>query len=161
LYSNHAYAITGYNAGTNTFILYNPWGSYQPGALSWTQLQATCDQLCVCDTGGSVPMVGKRPAAVITRASFARVLDVAAPRSSPSAGDAAAPTAAAPVTAGSSAASNAAHRVFAAFDDHAALPWQSHDVASSVSRAGRASLIDATLLADDLWLPDEALAALV
>ena len=64
LYANHAYAITAYNAKTDTFTLYNPWGSspgeiqYQPGQLSWAQLQATCTQLCVCSTSGAVPFAG-------------------------------------------------------------------------------------------------------
>jgi hypothetical protein len=58
LYGNHAYAIIGYNAGSDTFILYNPWGSNQPGPLTWSQLQATTSQLCVADAFGSVPMSG-------------------------------------------------------------------------------------------------------
>lgn len=58
LYANHAYAITAYNASTDTFTLYNPWGSNQPGQLTWAQLQATCSQLCVCDTSGTVPITG-------------------------------------------------------------------------------------------------------
>ena len=51
---SHAYAIIGYNASTDTFTLYNPWGSNQPGQLTWSQLQATCSQLAVADTSGSV-----------------------------------------------------------------------------------------------------------
>ena len=58
LYRSHAYAIIGYNASTNTFTLYNPWGFDQPGQLTWSQLQATCTQLCVCNTSGSVPISG-------------------------------------------------------------------------------------------------------
>jgi hypothetical protein len=54
LYSNHAYAITGYNATTGTFTLYNPWGSDQPGQLTWAQLQASCDWANVADASGSV-----------------------------------------------------------------------------------------------------------
>ena len=54
LYPSHAYAIVGYNASTDRFTLYNPWGSNQPGPLSWSQLQATCTQLVVCSTAGSV-----------------------------------------------------------------------------------------------------------
>jgi hypothetical protein len=56
LYASHAYAIVGYNAFTDTFTLYNPWGSHQPGPLTWSQLQATCSQLAVADTSGSIPM---------------------------------------------------------------------------------------------------------
>ena len=55
---SHAYAITGYNASTDTFTLYNPWGIDQPGQLTWSQLQATCTQMAVADTSGSVPISG-------------------------------------------------------------------------------------------------------
>ncbi len=58
LYSSHAYAIIGYNASTDKFTLYNPWGSNQPGPLTWSQLQATCSQLAVADTSGSTPIIG-------------------------------------------------------------------------------------------------------
>ena len=57
LYANHAYAITAYNAKTDTFTLYNPWGSNQPGQLTWAQLQATCTQLCTCNITGTVPLL--------------------------------------------------------------------------------------------------------
>ena len=30
LYGSHAYAVTGYNASSGTFTLYNPWGFDQP-----------------------------------------------------------------------------------------------------------------------------------
>ena len=56
LYASHAYAITGYNASNDTFTLYNPWGMDQPGQLTWSQLQATCSQMAVANTSGSVPM---------------------------------------------------------------------------------------------------------
>jgi len=54
LYADHAYAIIGYNAGSDTFTLYNPWGMDQPGPLTWGQLQADCSQLAVADASGSV-----------------------------------------------------------------------------------------------------------
>jgi hypothetical protein len=54
LYQNHAYAIIGYNASSDTFTLYNPWGNCQPGQLTWSQLRATCTQLAVANTSGSV-----------------------------------------------------------------------------------------------------------
>ncbi len=38
--ANHAYIITGYNSTTKTFSLYNPWGTNQPPALTFTQLMA-------------------------------------------------------------------------------------------------------------------------
>jgi hypothetical protein len=55
LYPTHAYAIIGYDAAADKFTLYNPWGCMQPGQLTWSQLQATCSQLCVADTSGSLP----------------------------------------------------------------------------------------------------------
>jgi hypothetical protein len=58
LYANHAYAIVGYNATTDKFTLYNPWGSDQPGVLTWAQLQATCSQMAVADTTGTSPILG-------------------------------------------------------------------------------------------------------
>jgi hypothetical protein len=54
LYPSHAYAITGYNPSNDTFTLYNPWGNSQPNPLTWSQLQATCSQLCVDNPAGSV-----------------------------------------------------------------------------------------------------------
>jgi hypothetical protein len=58
LYASHAYAIVGYNASTDKFTLYNPWGTDHPGPLSWSQLQETCSQLAVADTSGSTPILG-------------------------------------------------------------------------------------------------------
>jgi uncharacterized lipoprotein NlpE involved in copper resistance len=66
LYANHAYAIIGYtinasNPAMDTFTLYNPWGpnpAWQPGPLTWSQLQADTTQLAVANASGSVPMSG-------------------------------------------------------------------------------------------------------
>ena len=58
LYADHAYAITGYNAGSDTFTLYNPWGFDQPGQLTWGELQTACTQLCTAVTSGTVPISG-------------------------------------------------------------------------------------------------------
>ena len=55
---DHAYAITGYNASSDTFTLYNPWGIDQPGQLTWAQLQAACTQFAVAVTSGTVPISG-------------------------------------------------------------------------------------------------------
>ena len=52
LVGNHAYTVIGYNAGTNTFQLYNPWGCYQPGPLTWAQLKADSWAFVVSDTSG-------------------------------------------------------------------------------------------------------------
>jgi hypothetical protein len=57
LYGGHAYAIIGYNAAAGTFTLYNPWGCDQPnGALTWSQLQSTCEGFVVASVAGSVPI---------------------------------------------------------------------------------------------------------
>jgi hypothetical protein len=57
LYGDHAYAVIGYNATAGTFVLYNPWGTDQPpAALSWAQLQATCDGFVVANPAGTVPI---------------------------------------------------------------------------------------------------------
>ena len=37
--ANHAYIITGYDATTQTFTLYNPWGVQHPAPLTFAQLQ--------------------------------------------------------------------------------------------------------------------------
>jgi hypothetical protein len=56
LYGCHAYAVTGYNASSKTFTLYNPWGFDQPSQLSWTQLVANTDDFTVANTSGTVPI---------------------------------------------------------------------------------------------------------
>ena len=58
LYGSHAYAVIGYNASTGLFTLYNPWGFDQPGVLSWSQLEATCDGFVVANAAGSTPISG-------------------------------------------------------------------------------------------------------
>ena len=54
LVGGHAYSVTGYNASTDTFTLYNPWGTSHPGALSWAQLQANCTWFTVADASTTV-----------------------------------------------------------------------------------------------------------
>ena len=46
LYGSHAYAVTAYNATTNTFTLYNPWGFDQPGQLTWSPTRSELLRLC-------------------------------------------------------------------------------------------------------------------
>jgi hypothetical protein len=51
--ANHAYILTGYNADTKKFLLYNPWGTTNQFSngnlksttleLTWSELQANCD----------------------------------------------------------------------------------------------------------------------
>lgn len=38
VYANHAYIITGYNAGNATFTFYNPWGIDSPAPLTYAQV---------------------------------------------------------------------------------------------------------------------------
>jgi hypothetical protein len=78
LYATHAYAIVGYNASTQTFTLYNPWGSNQPGQLTWSQLQAATTQLCVCDTSGTVAIVGAPTRVAAASASLPAIKSSAA-----------------------------------------------------------------------------------
>jgi hypothetical protein len=84
LYGSHAYAITGYNASTDTFTLYNPWGFDQPSQLTWSELQANTTQLAVASTSGTVPIsssVVKSTAGQIT--VHAAVLPAATPADIP------------------------------------------------------------------------------
>jgi hypothetical protein len=54
LYGNHAYSVTGYNAQSGTFTLFNPWGIDQPKqALTWAQLQTVCYGFATTSTSGS------------------------------------------------------------------------------------------------------------
>ena len=73
LYANHAYAIVGYNSSTDKFTLYNPWGSNQPGPLTWSQLQATTSQMAVADTSGSMPIAGAAVRAGLVKLSASLV----------------------------------------------------------------------------------------
>lgn len=68
LYASHAYAIVGYNSSSDTFTLYNPWGSDQPGPLKWSQLQSTCTQMAVADTTATAPINGTAVKAQAVRA---------------------------------------------------------------------------------------------
>jgi hypothetical protein len=78
LYSSHAYAIVGYNSATDTFTLYNPWGSNQPGQLSWSQLQATCTEMTVAGTSGTTPILGIAGKAASVGTALANGLPVSA-----------------------------------------------------------------------------------
>jgi len=57
LYGHHAYMVVGYTMATDTFQLYNPWGTDHPGPLTWTQLSADCAWFSVADTSGTVPII--------------------------------------------------------------------------------------------------------
>ena len=57
LYGSHAYGVTGYNAQSGTFTLYNPWGFDQPTcSLTWAELQANTDGFVVANTSGTTPL---------------------------------------------------------------------------------------------------------
>ncbi|MGA2033365.1 MAG: C2 family cysteine protease [Thermoguttaceae bacterium] len=60
LYGEHAYVVLSYNSGAQTFMLYNPWGSNQPGPLTWNQLVADCDVFTIADPTGTVPISAPR-----------------------------------------------------------------------------------------------------
>jgi hypothetical protein len=62
LYGNHAYQVVGYDGSTGKFTLHNPWGFLHPGALSWAQLQATCDFFSVADASGAASFFALPPA---------------------------------------------------------------------------------------------------
>jgi len=168
LYGSHAYAITGYNASKGTFTLYNPWGFDQPGQLTWSQLQATCTQLCVCATSGSVPISGAAGPAVPVKTSIAEQVSEVVAGVSSSASAAALPSAPAsagatfsqsglePVAAPGSLFSEAPSASQSLFDTWGSN-WQPQSppvsFAGSVDAAIPASLVDATFAADDLLSP--------
>jgi autotransporter-associated beta strand protein len=56
LVQSHVYAVTAYNATNQTFTLYNPWGTDQPGPLTWAQLEATCAYFVYQDASGTQPL---------------------------------------------------------------------------------------------------------
>ncbi len=53
LVGGHAYIVTGYDAGTDKFNLYNPWGVSHPSPLTWAQLQSNTSMFIVTSTSGS------------------------------------------------------------------------------------------------------------
>jgi hypothetical protein len=156
LYPSHAYAIVGYKAATDTFTLYNPWGSNQPGQLTWSQLQTTCSQLCVAGTSGSLPISGVVAAAVSVRTScFAAAFDAVAsmwPSESAVAGtvpqSGLAPTAAR--SGWSSAATNTSHKPLETCGSSWMVQSRHGRPVSPMHDALSAPLVDATFAAEDL-----------
>jgi hypothetical protein len=65
LYGSHAYAVTGYNATSNTFTLYNPWGFDQPGQLTWAELETSCSAFTAVTASGATPISGAVSAPVV------------------------------------------------------------------------------------------------
>ena len=74
LYANHAYAIVGYNASTDKFTLYNPWGCDQPDPLSWSPTpNGPRTQMAITGTSGTVPIAGAAVRAGLVRLSASLV----------------------------------------------------------------------------------------
>jgi hypothetical protein len=166
LYSSHAYAIIGYNASTDKFTLYNPWGSNQPGQLTWSQLQATCSQLAVADTSGSTPIIG----AVVKTGSVKTSLSYQLPEiaSGTSLRESAAATRSqsglAPAAArrgNFSAATSASRALFEVLGNSWAVHSHQDDLARPVHGSLPASLVDATFAADGQLLQSEVLESVV
>ena len=68
LFGSHAYAVTGYSSGL--FTLYNPWGYDQPIAMTWSQLELTCDGFAVANTTSSTPISGANLHAAVRAAAM-------------------------------------------------------------------------------------------
>jgi hypothetical protein len=162
LYPTHAYAIVGYNASTDTFTLYNPWGSNQPGPLKWNQLQSCCSQLAVANTSGSVAFGGVLAKTVTGSSPFApRAAGLAVGMASDEAATAVAweswpvPTATAGSVAGGAGAS---HALFALWDSGG----KAEPCRIGATDADRSDLLmrlaDATFADDILWTGSGALA---
>ena len=167
LYANHAYAIVGYNAATDKFTLYNPWGSNQPGALTWAQLQATCSQMAVADTTGTTPILGI--AVKSGTASLKSMFSARAPEASvsqlpdkPSATmQAQFDLPAIALGRGDYSSARASNVVFETMERDYFVHSRQTSNAERALHIMPAPLIDAMFAADGLSLPSEALAALV
>jgi hypothetical protein len=53
LVSQHAYMVASYNASNGTFQLVNPWGCYEPQALTWAELEEFCPEITVANTSST------------------------------------------------------------------------------------------------------------
>ena len=163
LYANHAYAITGYNASTKTFTLYNPWGSNQPGQLTWSQLQATCSQMAVAATSGSVAMSGAVVKAAAVKASlFADRVSELVAGISPAESTTFLPSGLPSLPVASSqfsAAASVSRGLFAGLGSKQEVHLRQLRLASATQSVLPASLVDATFGTDGLMSPDDALAA--
>ncbi len=76
LVSSHAYTITGYDASTDQFTLFNPWGTSHPAPLTWSQIQANTTFFVVGNASQTQPILSS-PAGGI--ASVRSGVQVAAP----------------------------------------------------------------------------------
>ncbi len=82
----HAYSITGYDANTGRFSLFNPWGNTQPGPLSWADLQANCTMFSVATASSSAIVTNVRAATPTVRGEVTEVICMAALETSTHAG---------------------------------------------------------------------------
>lgn len=57
LVQGHAYMVQSYNAATDRFSLYNPWGTTHPTPLNFTQLQQYCSVFVVANPAGTMPAI--------------------------------------------------------------------------------------------------------
>ncbi|MGA2062926.1 MAG: C2 family cysteine protease [Thermoguttaceae bacterium] len=166
LYASHAYAIVGYNASTDKFTLYNPWGSNQPGQLTWSQLQATCTQMAVANTSGSTPIIGAAVKSGLVNSSFSYQLSDVVPGASHRESDPAtcAQSALPPAAArrGSFSAATGATRVlFETLESSWAANSSQTNLARPMHGILPASFVDATFAADGLLLQTEVLETFV
>ncbi len=53
----HSEALISYDPNSQTFLMWNPWGSYQ-GSFTYNQLANDCTDFCVTTASGSVPVSG-------------------------------------------------------------------------------------------------------
>jgi len=57
LVAGHAYMVRSYDATTDRFSLYNPWGTTHPTPLNYTQLQQFCSVFVVANPVGTTPAI--------------------------------------------------------------------------------------------------------
>jgi hypothetical protein len=79
--SSHAYSITGYDAGTDKFTIFNPWGTQHPAPMTWAQLQANTSFFVVANAHQSVPIFSSATGGIASVRSQVSQLptDLAAP----------------------------------------------------------------------------------
>lgn len=79
LVGSHAYSVTGYNAGNDTFTLFNPWGTSHPAPLTWAQIQANFTFFVVANARQVTPFVAT--AGGVLRSELAMPGEAAPPQS--------------------------------------------------------------------------------
>ncbi len=158
LYADHAYAVIGYNAKTDTFTLYNPWGPnplYQPGPLTWGQIESACSQFCVANTAGSVPISGAPAQTNSVKTSLfndAFGATAASHSASVAAFSRSDPAQASLPSSPFSATARASRQLFEALENSSTLRSHPTDTSDPSDGALSASLVDAMFAADGLLL---------